>query len=356
MTKRAEYILKIFVCVIVLAITFFICLCNEKVLDLLGYSDFLDGKNAEFSITFFDVGQGDATLVKYKDFSILIDAGTSSSASNLCKNIKTINQSDQIDCFLLTHPDADHVGGGETVFKKFEVKTCYRPKILSKTETDIFRENYAVADTDEYNETILAMYNEVGLTQFFVEPKIVFNDEIFKFEIIYPFSDEDLDADDTNSYSAVTKITYKNTSFLLMADADASVEKRLARNYASIIDCDVLKVAHHGTNNGTVDEFLEAVSPRYAVISVGSVGLRAYNHANSEFKERIESQNVSILQTSIDGNIIFYDENNIKTYKSFPKIHNAVVITFGVMFCLIFWEIDFKKGKKHKKEQLISTN
>lgn len=351
-----EYILKIFVCVAVLIVTLFICLCNETILGLIGYSAFLDGKNAEFSITFFDVGQGDATLVKYNDMSILIDSGNSSGASNLCKNIKEINQSEKIDYFLLTHPDADHVGGGKDVFDKFEVKACYRPKILSKSETDIFQENYAIADTDEYNRTMLAMYKEVGLTQFFVEPKTIFNDGKFKFEIIYPFSDEDLDENDTNSYSAVTKITYKGTSFLLMADADASVERTLASDYASIIDCDVLKVAHHGTNNGTIDEFLEAVSPKYAVISVGSVGLRAYNHANSEFKERIESQGVSILQTSIDGHIVFYDESNVQTYKSFPKIHNAVVITISAMFCLIFWEIDFKNKKKHKKEQLISTN
>lgn len=351
-----EYILKIFVCVAVLIVTLFICLCNETILGLIGYSAFLDGKNAEFSITFFDVGQGDATLVKYNDMSILIDSGNSSGASNLCKNIKEINQSEKIDYFLLTHPDADHVGGGKDVFDKFEVKACYRPKILSKSETDIFQENYAIADTDEYNRTMLAMYKEVGLTQFFVEPKTIFNDGKFKFEIIYPFSDEDLDENDTNSYSAVTKITYKGTSFLLMADADASVERTLASDYASIIDCDVLKVAHHGTNNGTIDEFLEAVSPKYAVISVGSVGLRAYNHANSEFKERIESQGVSILQTSIDGHIVFYDESNVQTYKSFPKIHNAVVITISAMFCLIFWEIDFKSKKKHKKEKLISTN
>lgn len=341
---------------IVVAITFFICLCNETILSLFGCSDFIDGKNAEFSISFLNVGQGDATLVKYKDISILIDAGDSSNASALCKNIQAINKSDKIDCFVLTHPDADHVGGGKSVFKNFEVKTCYRPKVLSKIEKDKFKENYSIVDTDAYNNTMLAMYKEIGLTQFFIEPKTVFDDGVFKFEIIYPFSDEDLDSDDTNSYSAVTKITYKNTSFLLMADADSSVERRLARNHSQIIDCDVLKVAHHGTNNGTIDEFLDAGSPRYAIISVGEIGLRAYNHANDDFKERIENKNVQILQTSIDGHIIFYNENNVKTYKNFPEIHNAVVITIGVMFCLIFWEINFSGKKKNKKEKLISTN
>ncbi|MEG1027506.1 MAG: MBL fold metallo-hydrolase, partial [Oscillospiraceae bacterium] len=110
------------------------------------------------------------------------------------------------------------------------------------------------------------------------------------------FVNSDKDFDDLNNQSAVVKFEYNSQSFLFTGDIEKQAEKAILK---SDISADVLKVAHHGSNTSTTDEFLKKVNPSVAVISVGDDN--KYNHPNKDTIEKLK--NINVYQTNINGNI-----------------------------------------------------
>ena len=102
-----------------------------------------------------------------------------------------------------------------------------------------------------------------------------------------------------NNHSAVVKLQYKSVSILLMGDAEELSEKEID---LSRVSSQVLKVGHHGSKSATSKEFLEYVSPVYAVISCGKDN--DYGHPHRETLERLEGAGVKALRTDLLGTII----------------------------------------------------
>ena len=102
-------------------------------------------KDSELMISYMDVGQGDAAYIKVNGNDILIDAGPRSNSKELLEQLKAKNI-DDFELVIATHPHEDHIGGMVDVFKEYEVKAFYSPKITHTTKT---YENLVKAVKDE---------------------------------------------------------------------------------------------------------------------------------------------------------------------------------------------------------------
>ena len=94
--------------------------------------------------------------------------------------------------------------------------------------------------------------------------------------------------------------------FLFTGDAEAKTEKALIEDGLNI-DCDVLKVGHHGSSTSSSKEFLDKATPDYAAISVGKNNM--YSHPSESVIDALEERGTRILRTDTDGDITFYVEN-----------------------------------------------
>ena len=90
--------------------------------------------------------------------------------------------------------------------------------------------------------------------------------------------------------------------FLFTGDAPVEVEKKILEDNPNLT-CDVLKVGHHGSNTSTSEEWLDALKPKEAVISVGYQN--KYGHPNKEVVERLEKRNILIRRTDLEGTVTY---------------------------------------------------
>jgi competence protein ComEC len=100
-----------------------------------------------------------------------------------------------------------------------------------------------------------------------------------------------------NNISVVSKMTYKNSSFLFTGDITSKVEKEIIDED---IFADVLKVAHHGSKHSTYDDFVAKVNPLIAVIQVGK---NSYGHPNDDVLTRLSNFGIKVLRSDINGDI-----------------------------------------------------
>lgn len=118
------------------------------------------------------------------------------------------------------------------------------------------------------------------------------------------------DYESLNNYSAVVKIQYGSTSFLLTGDAEDLSEKEMLASDADL-QADVLKVGHHGSSSSTTPDFLKSVSPEYAVISVGADN--QYGHPHQETLDKLTDAGVEIYRTDVHGTVIFVSDGKALT-------------------------------------------
>lgn len=236
---------------------------------------------------FIDVGQADSILIKTDSGAMLIDGGNNEDAGKVVKYLKSQGIK-KLDYVIGTHPHEDHIGGLDAVVDSFEIGNIMMPKAQSNTKTF---------------ESLLKAIKNKGLKVTTAKTGIVFElDNETKCEVLAPIYDS---YDDKNDYSAVIRITHGNTSFLFEGDASTTVEKEMILNGANL-KADVLKVGHHGSKSSTSKSFLKAVSPKYAVITVGKDN--DYKHPHQEVLERLN--NINVLRTDEDGTIIISSDGN----------------------------------------------
>jgi competence protein ComEC len=257
------------------------------VLILFGVSFFQSLQDNKLEVNFFDVGQGDAILIKTPDHQkILIDGGPDNTIINkLGENLPFYDK--EIDLMILTHPHADHVTGLVEVLKRYKVKKILATGVLQNTSEYI-------AWLEEIKKQKIPM--EIAQAG-----QIISFGENLKLEILYPL--EDLSGkqfENLNNSSVVGKLTFGKTSFLFTGDAETEVEEKLL-NAGVDFKVDVLKVAHHGSKNATSQEFLDKVQPKFAVISVGAKN--KFGHPSQGTINRLEKMNAQVFRTDKDGDV-----------------------------------------------------
>lgn len=246
-------------------------------------------KSQELKIAFLDVGQGDAILISRGSEQILIDGGPDGK-SVLEKLGQIIPFWDRtIEIVIATHPDADHIGGLPDVMEKYKIGMVLDSGMES--DTQIFK---------KYEEVISANGIKKEIARENMNLKIRNDAEL---KILSPFSEfPGGKIKDTNLNSIISELVFGNNKFLFMADAPIERENELiGRNID--LEVQVLKVGHHGSKYSTGDNFLDKVSPKDAIISVGKNN--RYGHPAPETLERLKSRNINILRTDELGSIIY---------------------------------------------------
>ncbi len=273
--------------------------------------DFLDEDDGNnLLVNFIDVGQGDSTLIEFPNGeTCLIDGGPRSSSEDLINFLKT-RKIEKIDYLIGTHPHEDHIGGLPEVLKNFEVEKVYLP---NKTANTVIFEDLL---KEIKKNDLKIIVGKSGLN-------IVDKDGI-KFDIIAPNNEN---YSNTNNYSIVTKIVYKDFSLLVTGDAERESELEMVeRGYD--LKSKVLKVGHHGSSTSSTSEFLEKVNPDYSIISLGKDN--SYGHPHKEAIERLEQINTKVLRTDELGTIVIKTDG--KNIEILNRIENDKTMLEGKYF------------------------
>lgn len=238
---------------------------------------------AEVAVHFIDVGQGDAAFIDTPGKDILIDAGPGTSAPQLLDYLDDLDVYD-IEYAFFSHPHEDHIGGGDDILTHFSVTNAVMPE---RTE-----------DTACYRQLMRTAEEECNVIYASAGDKFVVDD--ITVEIYSP--EAGAKADDANFFSFIMKVSYGETDFMFTGDAETENELYAIENYGDVLDCEVLKLGHHGSSTSTCEDFLYAVSPEIAVISVGEGN--SYGHPHRETLALLNGYMDKIYRTDYDGSIV----------------------------------------------------
>lgn len=245
-------------------------------------------------VCFVSVGQGDACLVKCDNGdNILIDGGDTGSGDYTLLNFFRKEFVFDLDAVFISHMHSDHAKG-----------------VLELIENDFPIDKIYVSDRADQEGNYsklkdLCEHEEIELDTLSDDESLSFGDTLFT--IIAAGSDEPVLTDE-NDYSVVMRMDYGENSFLFTGDATKKLENEILSNPK--LDTDFLKVGHHGSKTSSGADFISAVSPCLAVISVGKDN--DYNHPSPETLRTISSLDIPIMRTDISGNIsIKMTKNNI---------------------------------------------
>jgi len=245
----------------------------------------------KLKIYFFDVGQGDSSLIITPEGKkILVDGGPDNSViEKLGQDLPFYDK--KIDAVILSHPHADHVGGLPEVLRRYQVGKIYFTGILHTAPEYleflqlVKEKNISVEVVKNYHEQIL----ENNLT----------------LDYLYPTADlSGTKMENLNNSSIVFKLTYVSTTALYMGDFEN--EEMFASS--SAVKADLLKVGHHGSTNANSQEFLKAVSPLYAVIEVGLDNQFGHPHFRTLYY--LQQLGAKIFRTDQDGDVEFVSDGH----------------------------------------------
>lgn len=233
----------------------------------------------------------DSTFITINNVNMLIDSGNKSDGYYITEFLKAQNI-DKIDYFIVTHFDEDHMGGAYKILENFDIGVLYAPNGSSETQT---------------YKKFLNSINENNIdvdTSLTASKEITYSIGNSKWKILNINDDNE-----PNDSSIVIELDYKNTKYLFMGDASTNVEDKIEWDKV-----DVLKVAHHGSDSSTSQKFLDQISPKYAVLSVGSN--KKYGFPKEEIINRLNENGIEIYRTDKDGTIwITSDGENINIKK-----------------------------------------
>lgn len=253
-----------------------------------------DVASERLAVHFIDVGQGDAILIRTPTQNILIDGGERGEAVVDYLQARGIGS---LDLVIGTHPHQDHIGGLVGVLKQIPVKEVIDPGVAHTSQT--YENNLTIIDEKDIKFTA----GRAGMTRNLGGGATM--------KILHPDSPS---RHDLNNASIVVKIDFGRVSFLLTGDAGSEAEKEM-RGRVYNLRSTVLKVGHHGSSSSTSREFLNAVRPKVAVISVGTAN--AYDHPHDETLQNLANAGADIFRTDLQGTIIITTDGT--TYSANKK-------------------------------------
>ena len=244
--------------------------------------------NSNLEVVMFDVGEADSMLISTpsKKVNILIDTGRGIDINNIIIYLKSIGIS-KLNYLIITHGDEDHIGGALYLIDNFKVDNV----ILNKgdyteleVELIIHLKNKNIKYTNNINKIPL-----LGSYMYLLNTK--------------KFSNE-------NDNSIVTYFEYQKYKFLFMGDSSSKTEEYLINNY-NLANISFLKVGHHGSNTSSSPLFINKITPKVSLISVGRNNF--YHHPNKEVLTNLS--NSVIYRTDINKSIKIKINNKVKITK-----------------------------------------
>jgi competence protein ComEC len=288
---------------------------------------FSEGRpDGRLRIDFLDVGQGDAALMTMPDgTTLLVDAGgrpqfrnaqrsasEDEATATFERDTRSIGEAivseylwwrglDSVDYILATHADADHIDGLNDVARNFHVRA-------------------AIVGRAPFSDSEFAQFATTA-QEHNIPVRVVGRGDILRFGavealVIWPPRTQNLNAPSRNNDSVVLRLRFGNRVFLLTGDIEKDAESALTGSQDDLRS-DVVKVAHHGSRTSSIDAFVKATNPAYAIISVGLTS--TFGHPHTEVLERWRASGAEILTTGRRGTITFSTDGNDLRVETFVK-------------------------------------
>lgn len=287
-------------------------------------------ESGQLVVHYIDVGQGDCIYIAFPDGTdMLIDCGSEKGRkeyeTSAISDLKALNPDGKIDRVMATHSDADHISYLDEVLSEFQVGNVYMPNIRSNNldkSVKIGGRDVKVGDLDASKLKKFTDKDTIDTeryTEFFIaalsEPNCNITLNIGKYEIrgqdytftFYCLSQEEWDrrhlnnGEQINAVSPIGILEYAGRRLVFTGDSNESNEEYYCETYP-YVDCDVLKVAHHGSNGSSSKDFLQHVKCEYAVISTSG---ESYGHPAQEALDRLKENGIQkIHRTDKCGNVV----------------------------------------------------
>ena len=248
----------------------------------------------ELRITYMDVGQGDATLVELPDHrAFLIDTGPvnqnyDAGDQTIIPYLKRRNIK-KLEAIFISHYHNDHLGGLSSIMRQFQVDQIYAVD-LDQQES---KENFInLCDSLDVSVSFLSAGNTID------------SFSPLNIEILSPFSfmlNKNNDFGENNC-SMVMNLIYGKHRFLFCGDVEKQTQSYLT-TYEHILDSDVLKTPHHGSNTSRFLPFLKKVTPEWAIVSVGKWNI--FNHPSPEVLTMFKNEKIASIRTDRNGAVVF---------------------------------------------------
>ena len=253
-----------------------------------------------FEVHFIDVGQADSALVICDGHYMLIDGGNAED-SDLVYSYLERHGAKHLDCMVASHAHEDHIGGLSGALNYATVDTALCP--VTEGDTKVFRD-------------MVRFLGEQGKSLTVPAPGDKFSLGSAQVEILGPVTKYD----DTNDTSIVLRIDYGETSFLFTGDMEKGAEADLLDSGANV-RATVLKAGHHGSDTSSSYRFIREVSPKYAVLSVGTGN--KYGHPSDEVLSRFRDAGTEVYRTDMQGHVIAVSDGKTVTFRTEKEADTA---------------------------------
>lgn len=312
----------------------------------------------DLKVYFIDIGQGDCIFIELPDGkNMLIDTGEKRNAgkAKIDKYLRD-EKGDKvtIDYCVATHPDSDHIGLMPYVYEQYDVLKSYRPYVYSENKSASalpYELNKGIKiknSSNIYYDYITNVNAEQTYWEFFKDDSDFSNGftgkdgEIYEYTVnfVMPYADNLNDYQyftTPNDFSAVIMLEYADRKILFTGDieyetgkkgAEQSFIREFSTSNPAMVDCDVLKVAHHGSDSSTSLEFLSLVKPEYSVISCGLSN--KHRHPLKSTLDNLVNCGSEIYRTDLQGTIILtIDSKGIMTFEKQTDKYDGKILDGG---------------------------
>lgn len=317
--------------------------------------------DGELLVHMLDVGQGDCIYIQLPDGKdMVIDCANYNDDGEYEK--KTFDyldkyiEDDTVEYLMLTHCDSDHVYFMDELLERYQVEKLFMPNVLAAPgttskdkkalqdqidalDTSRFTDKDTVG-TKTYAEFFIAALTEPDCEIVLnVDPdantnSIIIEETTYRLVFYCPtqeyYDDYGLNtAERKNAISPIGILEYNNRKIMLTGDSN-EINEPLVMARTGKIDCDVLKVGHHGSETSTSNAFLDEYTFEYAIISCNSYGNK-FNHPRQATLDRLKSHNIEVYRTDNNGNIVVSvdKDGNLKitTQKESTQEQNLIGLT-----------------------------
>ena len=246
---------------------------------------FAPKQDKSFSVHYIDVGQGDCEFIKCEGVTVLIDAGESGNESKIIEYLKKQGV-EKLDYVIATHPHSDHIGALDNVIDAFGAANVIMPRVSKSM----------IPEGDHYSN-LLKSIKKSGAETITAKPGETYRIGSAVLTILGPVEKND----DLNNMSVVCRLDYGDVSFLFEGDSGKEEDKSIIESGADL-DCDILKVGHHGSKTSASYEFLKAVTPDTVIVCVGEGN--DFGHPNPDTVKRLNEFAKNMYRTDLCSTIV----------------------------------------------------
>ncbi len=245
----------------------------------------------QLRVTVPDVGNGDCILIENGGDAVLIDTGGHGRSQHVMTVLRERGIR-RLKAILVTHADIDHIGAIDEILAEFDVEAVWKPLIEPENQPKTRAYTDMMAAIQKYN--IPVKYPVFGKTCDIGNAKLT----VISGKDPKPYSGD-------NDDSVVCRLTFGDHTMLFMADVGTVVEDRLLHTMESL-QADVIKIAHHGSATSSGKTFINAVNPRYAVITCGLGNPNGHPHEDTI--ETLTKVGATIYRSDLHGDVVFISD------------------------------------------------